>query len=394
MRTRREPHLAIACGGTGGHLFPGLAVGTALQRSGCEITLLVSDKKVDQSALSSVPGMHAVTLPAVGLQRDELGGFLRGLWSSVHLCIREFKASEPDAVFTTGGFTGVPALLAGKAMGLATFLHEANSIPGRANRLLAPWVDDTFAWFPQAVRRLSRRCIHSGMPLRAQMQPLDPGACRSALGLDPQQAVVLIMGGSQGASAVNLLVMRAAPFLRRKMPRLQIIHLAGPKDEADLVSCYEVNHLRARVFPFLTEMELALGAANVVVSRSGASSLAEFAAVGLPPILIPYPAAADNHQYFNARAFADSGAALQLEQGTDTPETLAESVIQLIENQSKRTTMRAALQQWHRPNAAEEIAESILGRVRQLTARTRVSFASSIPVGSQPALIAGGERVR
>lgn len=391
MRPRqREPHVAIACGGTGGHLFPGLAVGEALRHRGCEVTLLVSDKKVDQTALRSQRGLRAVTLPAVALRRDDFSSFVHGVWCSVRLCVRDFKESEPDGVFTTGGFTGVPALLAAKAMGLATFIHEANSIPGRANRLLAPWVDATFAWFPQAAQRLSPRCVRSGMPLRAQMQPLDPAASRTALGLDPELPVLLIMGGSQGASAVNLLAMRAAPFLRQRMPRLQIIHLAGPNDEADLAACYDANHLRSRVFPFLTEMELALSAASVVVSRSGASSLAEFAAVGLPSILIPYPAAADNHQYFNARAFADSGAAIQLDQSADTPQALANAAVELIENQSKRVQIRAALQTWHVPNAAEELAASILSRIRQLPARTSSRLAS---IHGQPALLAGGPRL-
>ena len=384
----REPRVAIACGGTGGHFFPGLAVGEALAGQGCEVTLLVSDKKVDQAAVHSRGGMRSVALPAVGLRRDELGSFLRGVWNSVRLCLRDFKATEPDAVFTTGGFTGVPAILAAKAMGLATFIHEANSVPGRANRLLAPWVDSTYAWFPQAAQRLSSLCIRSGMPLRAEMETLDPGACRTALGLDPALPVLLVMGGSQGASAVNLLAMRAAPILRQRMSRLQILHLAGPNDEADLIACYQSHHLRARVFPFLTEMELALGAANAVVSRAGASSLAEFAAVGLPPILIPYPAAADNHQFHNARAFAETGAALQLDQGASSPQALADASVQLIENQAKRAQIRTALGQWHVPNAAEEIANSILERIRQVTTR---KVRRRTPVAAQPILVSGGQ---
>ena len=391
MRHRQHsPHVAIACGGTGGHFFPGLAVGEALLRRNSTVTLLVSDKKVDQTVAQSVAGIRSVVLPAVALRRDDLAGYLRGAWSSFRLCLRFFEESDPDAVFTTGGFTGVPAILAAKAMRLGTFIHEANSVPGRANRLLAPWVDRSFAWFPQAASRLSSRCIRSGMPLRSQLQSLDPAASRASLGLDPGAPVLLVMGGSQGASAVNLLVLRALPYFRHRLPQLQVVHLAGPNDEADLRAAYHAVRIRARVYPFLTEIELALGAASVVVSRAGASSLAEFAAVALPPILIPYPAAADNHQFHNARAFVESGAALQLDQGTDTPQTLADSIVQLVEDAARREKMREALRRWHSPNSAEEIAEWILEQIR-LEAARRISPLHA--VSHRPALLSGNARL-
>src|SRR5437762_9205024 len=150
------PLVAIACGGTGGHLFPGLAVAEVLARSGCAISLLVSPKEVDQQAVRSAAGMQVLTLPAVGLVDGQIGRFVRGFWQSYRAAKQWFKARPPQAVLAMGGFTGAAPILAGSGVGAATFFHEANSIPGRANRWLAPFVDAAFTGFPSAARRV--RC--------------------------------------------------------------------------------------------------------------------------------------------------------------------------------------------------------------------------------------------
>ncbi len=138
------PLVAIACGGTGGHLFPGLAVAEALARGGCAVSLIVSPKEVDQHAVKPAFGGEVVTLPAVGLVNGQIGAFLRGFWQSYRAARQLFKARPPRAVLAMGGFTSAPPILAGRKAGAATFLHESNSIPGRANRWLAPFVDAAF----------------------------------------------------------------------------------------------------------------------------------------------------------------------------------------------------------------------------------------------------------
>src|SRR5438034_1876548 len=156
---------------------------------------------------------------------------------------------------------------------------------------------------------------------------MDAASCRVNLGLDADRPVLLVMGGSQGASAVNHLVSQSLALLSTQSPDLQFLHLTGAGDFKKVGDAYAARKLKAVVRPFLTEMELALGAATVAVSRAGASSMAELAAMRLPSILIPYPAAADNHQFYNARAFADVGAALLLEQSSGTGEKLATLVL-------------------------------------------------------------------
>jgi UDP-N-acetylglucosamine--N-acetylmuramyl-(pentapeptide) pyrophosphoryl-undecaprenol N-acetylglucosamine transferase len=352
----------IACGGTGGHLFPGLAVAEEMLRRGCLVTIMVSPKDVDQQAIASISGMGMVTLPAVALKRGGWLGFLSGFAKSYRLARRLFEHQRPDVVLAMGGFVSAGPVLAGKRRGAKTFVHESNTIPGRANRWLARWVDGAFVYFPSSSQRLrARRVEVSGMPVRtAFLRPLPAAQARTALGLNPDAPVVLVMGGSQGAEKINELVLAAAPLLRQAAPNLQFIHLTGARDMEKVRAAYAARNIPAWVRAFSDDMAAALAAADAAVSRAGASSLAELAARRLPAVLIPYPAAADHHQHFNALAFAQTGAARLLEQQTATPARLADDIAGLLRDASKRSAMQQALAAWHTPGAAAQIADRIL----------------------------------
>ena len=360
MTSQPAPTIAIACGGTGGHLFPGLAVAEQLVRRGCRPVLLISPKDVDQQAVKTASGMDVVTLPAVGLSGGNRLAFLKGFVRSYRTAREHFRSCPPRAALAMGGFTAAPPILAAKQLGARTFLHESNTVPGRANRWLAWVADEVFVGFSQAAGRLhNRRVLLTGTPVRRQFHPCDAYPCRVALGLDPTRPVLLVMGGSQGASGVNDLVTRTLPLLHRNAPDLQLLHLAGPNDAERIAAACNALRLKAVIHPFLAEMELALGAATVAISRAGASSLAELAAMRVPSVLIPYPAATDNHQFHNARAFTENGAALLLDQKTATPDSLAALVLPLLERNTARDSMQAALARWHSPHAAEQIAEEL-----------------------------------
>ena len=353
--------IAIACGGTGGHLFPGLAVADCLVQRGCKVTLLVSPKEVDQQALKSVTGFDVITLPAIGLTRGRFLAFASALFRSYRTARKHFMRNPPRAVLAMGGFTAAPPLMAGKRLGAASFLHESNTIPGRANRWLSRLVNGAFLGFPIAAKHLHNpNVIVTGTPVRRQFLSRDAAACRQALGLDPQRPVILVMGGSQGAHAINTLLMQSLPMLAESGADWQWLHLTGPADVETVRAAYASANRQAVVHSFLTEMDLALGAATAAISRAGASSLAEFAALRLPAILIPYPAATDNHQYHNACAFAQSGAASLLEQQQATPDALTRLLTPLIKDESTRSRVQAALVQRHTPDAAERIAANIL----------------------------------
>ena len=354
-----RPLIAIACGGTGGHLFPGLAVAEKLLQHGTDVMLLISPKEVDQQAVKSAIGMQVVVLPAVALTRRQVVKFARGFAQSYRAAKAKFRARPPQAVLAMGGFTSAPPVFAGRAFGATTFLHESNTIPGRANRLLAHFVNQAFVGFPGAAGRLFHtNVLATGTPVRPQFEPVNPASCRIALGLAPDRPVLLIMGGSQGAAGINDLALRALPQLLAKFPDLQVLHLTGVTEFARVEEAYKKLAVRAVVRPFLTEMELALGAATAAVSRAGASSLAEIAAMQLPSVLIPYPTAADDHQLYNAKAFADASAALLLEQGKATESQLADNITRLL--QGDVDEMRRSLQRLHAPHAAELIADKVI----------------------------------
>ena len=358
---QRPVRVAIACGGTGGHLFPGLAVADQLVRRGCAVMLLISPKEVDQQAVRGVSGMEVVALPAVGLKRGGEIAFIRGFIQSYRAAAKLFKSWPPQAALAMGGFTGAPPMLAAKTAGARTFLHESNTIPGRANRWLSRVVHRAFVGFPTAgVRLHSRNVTVTGTPVRPCFQAREASGCRVALGLDAARPVLLVMGGSQGASGINELVLRSLPLLANRTPDLQWLHLTGASDLNRVLKAYSALKLKALVHPFFAEMELALGAATAAVCRAGASSLAELAAMRVPAVLVPYPTATGNHQFHNARAFEASGAARLLEQRTATPEMLAQLLSDLIEKPAVHENMRNALAQWHAPRAAEQMAEAIL----------------------------------
>lgn len=360
-------HVAIACGGTGGHLFPGLAVGHELVARGCDVSLLISPKDVDQQAVRGVAGeFNLVTLPAVGLTGRNVLKFAAASVRSYRAARTAFRPRPPQAVLAMGGFTSAPPVLAGRRFGATTFLHESNTIPGRANRWLAHVVDECFVGFDAAARRLrNRHVVNTGTPVRPGFAATEAPGARLALGLDPAKPVLLVMGGSQGAAGVNQLVVSAFPELLEKLPGLQLVHLTGTQDCERVRSALASHGRRVRVHAFFSEMELLLAAATVAISRSGASSLAELAAMRLPAVLVPFPSAVDDHQRHNAEAFAANGAARVLTQKSSTPAQLVEWVADLAAEGPSRSGAIAALAALDRPNAAAEIAERILQRLPQ-----------------------------
>ncbi len=353
--------VAIACGGTGGHLFPGRAVGDALRERGCSVTLLISPKEVDRRAVSELAGFTVLEVAAVGWSRRRPLAFVRGFASAYRVAGRSFRLRPPGAVLGMGGFVSAAPVLAGRRCGARAFLHESNAIPGRANRWLSPLVHSAFVGFPAAGERLRcRRVVRTGTPVRGGFRPGDPAASRLRFGLDPAAPVLLVMGGSQGASGLNELVMGALPRLVEAVPELQFIHLTGSRDLEKVRAAYVRAGRRVVVEAFWEDMPLAMSAAVAAVSRAGASTLAELAAMRLPAVLVPFPQAADNHQWHNARAMVDAGAARLVEQSLLAPPRLVSVLGELVCDREAAGRMREALRSWDRPLAAADIATAIL----------------------------------
>jgi UDP-N-acetylglucosamine--N-acetylmuramyl-(pentapeptide) pyrophosphoryl-undecaprenol N-acetylglucosamine transferase len=355
--------IAIACGGTGGHLFPGLAVAEALRERGHDTLLLVSAKQIDAMALEGAKEQQAKALPGIGwpgFLSPRVFKFGLTLINSWRECGEVYRDFQPTAVVGMGGFTSAIPLLLGRHLRLPTLIHESNAIPGRVTRYIAPWMNKTLLGFAGCANYLRRaHCVVTGTPVRRGLERIDRAVAAEKFGLNPALPIVLIMGGSQGAHGINQLILKTLPMWHGDREEVQFIHLAGIADANIAEINYRRQRLTAVVQAFSTEMEHFYSLADVVISRSGAASLTELSHYGLPSVLVPYPAAADDHQSFNARIFEEAGAASILVESKTTPERLHEVVADILADAPKRTRMAEAARSLAGDNAAKRVAEEI-----------------------------------
>jgi UDP-N-acetylglucosamine--N-acetylmuramyl-(pentapeptide) pyrophosphoryl-undecaprenol N-acetylglucosamine transferase len=336
----------IACGGTGGHLFPGIAVAEVLRERGHEVMLFVSEKEVDALALSGHSDLRYEKLPTVGLPSPfspAILGFLRRFNESLSLCRSTYRKFKPQVVLGMGGFTSTAPILAGRMRGVPTFIHESNAIPGKANRLTARIVRAVLLGFKECAPFFPRAHTEvTGTPIRTELQRMDRQVAREKLNLRRDLPTLLIMGGSQGASGINQAMIKSLPTLRG-LP-LQVIHLAGARDERLVADNYRRAEIPAYVAPFHHRMEEVYSAADFAIARSGAASLAELAFFSLPGILIPFPYAAEDHQTRNAEIFSRAGAAIILKESELSGDLLARKIRELMtdEQNIKRMSESAA----------------------------------------------------
>ena len=353
----------IAAGGTGGHLFPGLAVGEILLARGHEVMLLISEKEIDATATQGRNEFRIEKLAGIGMPKifsPAIFGFALRFWKGLRRCKALFREWQPAAVLGMGGFTSTAPILAGRSRTAPTFVHESNAIPGRANRLNARYVTKVLLGFAECARHFPKaECEVTGTPLRTALKgAVDKTAALAAFGLKPGRTTLLVMGGSQGAGGINSAIAAAAPKLRSLA--WQVIHLAGAQDEQAMHAAYQREGIPASVAAFHHRMEEAYGAADLAIARSGAASLAELAHFGLPSILIPYPHAADDHQTANAKIFEDAGAGILMRQSDATPDSLAEKISALIADPTRLATMSQRSRSLAPDKAAERVADVVL----------------------------------
>jgi UDP-N-acetylglucosamine--N-acetylmuramyl-(pentapeptide) pyrophosphoryl-undecaprenol N-acetylglucosamine transferase len=353
----------IAAGGTGGHLFPGLAVGEVLLARGHEVMLLISEKEIDAVATKGREGFRIEKLAGIGMPKlfsPAILGFAWRFWKGLRHCKALFREWQPAAVLGMGGFTSTAPILAGRSRKVPAFVHESNAIPGRANRLNARYVTKVLLGFEECARHFSNAaCEVTGTPIRsALMRPVDKVAALGAFGLKPGRTTLLVMGGSQGAHGINTAVGGAASKL--KSYSWQVIHLAGAQDEQAMHATYQREGIPSAVAAFHHRMVEAYGASDLAIARSGAASLAELSHFGLPAILIPYPFAADDHQTANARIFEKAGAGVLVKADDATPETLSEKIGALIGSPARLAEMSQQSRKLAPDNAAGRVADVLL----------------------------------
>jgi UDP-N-acetylglucosamine--N-acetylmuramyl-(pentapeptide) pyrophosphoryl-undecaprenol N-acetylglucosamine transferase len=347
--------LLIAASGTGGHLFP--AIATAAELSDHHIEWLgVPDRLETQLVPQSYP-LHTI---AVGGFQTKLGlgsvRTLNRLTSSVFNVRRLLRQEKFDAIFTTGGYIAGPAILAARSLGVPVILHESNVLPGKVTRLLSRWCDVVALGFEatKSYIPVPNKTVVVGTPVRPDF--LEPSQ-NVPFDIPEDAFVIVVVGGSQGAVAVNQLVRQAAPDWFKA--GIWVVHLTGTHDP-DINS---LQHSQYIALPFYDRMAALLNRANLAISRAGSGTLTELAVTQTPAILIPYPYAAEDHQTHNANVFTEAGAALMMPQKTLTSEALNKTVFELFKNPEKLAAMKQATASLAVRDSAKQLADLIIKRL-------------------------------
>jgi UDP-N-acetylglucosamine--N-acetylmuramyl-(pentapeptide) pyrophosphoryl-undecaprenol N-acetylglucosamine transferase len=351
--------LLVAGGGTGGHLFPGIAVAEEVVRRGGQVMFVGTSRGLEVKAVPAA-GYPLELLEVSGLKRMSLGATIRGLWRLPKAFFRSWsilRRFRPDVVLGVGGYASGPMVLAAALLGYPSAIQEQNSVPGITNRILSRLVRVVMVAFVDAGKSFPAKKIEStGNPVRAKLvAALQSGA------EPPQDARILVVGGSQGARAVNDLVMAAVEILAKQGPVPAIVHQTGPNDLDRCSERYRALGVTDRVEPraFIDDMASAYAQSRLVVGRAGALTLAELALAARPAILIPLPTAADDHQNKNASHFAKAGAAIVLDQKTATGAQLAQLLGEISAEPARRQAMSAAMRTLARPQAAHDIVDRL-----------------------------------
>ena len=366
-----NPRIVFAAGGTGGHLFPAISIAEEIKKidSAAEFLFVGTRGKIEERIVPE-HGYPLRTIWISGVARSfHARNFLVpvkiivSLMQSLSL-IRNF---HPHVVVGTGGYVTGPVLFAASLLGIPTVIQEQNVSPGLTNRLLARWAKMAYlafeasaAHFPTDITKVT------GNPIRRTIGSVErESATYEQFGLHPELKTIFVMGGSQGAQAINRMVVDALKDLEPFHQQLQIIHQTGKADYKEVKEHYRSSPLKHVVQPYFDPIEVVYSLADLMVCRAGGMTISEITACGIPAIFIPLPTAAGDHQRLNAQAVADRGAGIVLGQATLTGAVLAEQVVQIITHPSTLQRMADASRQLGKPHAGEEIAKSIYALVKR-----------------------------
>lgn len=369
--------ILFAGGGTAGHVFPAVAVARAIQRLDPTVEpVFIGTPDRLEDRLVPAAGFRIHHVAALPLPRRLSPGLLRvpgGLRAAVRRCEAILREEEATGVATFGGYVSFPLSWAAARMGLPLVIHEQNAMPGLANRFAGRWAARIAVTFPGSAERFAQpdRVVVTGNPVREEILSLDldgrRAASRTAFGLDPDTPTLLVFGGSQGARSLNRAAVRsyglwAAP------EQLQILHAAGSALHGEAAAAWEAARAagpgpRVRCVDFIDDMGAAYAAADIVVCRAGATTIAELTALGRPSVLVPYPHATRDHQMHNARALALVGGAQVIEDGDLTARRLVDAVEPWIADPATRDEAARSARVFGRRDAAVQVARLVLQEV-------------------------------
>jgi UDP-N-acetylglucosamine--N-acetylmuramyl-(pentapeptide) pyrophosphoryl-undecaprenol N-acetylglucosamine transferase len=353
--------LIITGGGTGGHLFPGIALAQAMMRTypGCEVLFIGTERKVDKTALADL-GFKTMTIKSQGIKGKNLTAKIMALVqqpAALFEAARIIRKFKPDLVFGVGGYVTGPVILAARLLGITTCIHEQNSIPGLANKLLGHIAHRIFVSLPGSEQYFpAGKTVLSGNPVRSTI-------VKAANEMGPEEyqepLTLLVLGGSQGARRLNSLMLEAAErCMVELIPQPNIIHQTGEHDEIHVRQKYAELGINARVQPFFSDMAEIYSQADLVVSRAGATTLAELTVFHKPVILVPFPFAADNHQEINGRYLVEAGGGLMFKQSELDGEKLGLAIKRLLADTKLLAEMGANSGRVAKPEATGNIVNS------------------------------------
>jgi UDP-N-acetylglucosamine--N-acetylmuramyl-(pentapeptide) pyrophosphoryl-undecaprenol N-acetylglucosamine transferase len=359
----------IAGGGTGGHLYPGIAVARELmaRRPDARVTFVGTASGIEARVIPR-EGLSLVVIRSAGLKGKSVSSVARGIGLlplSAWDAWRVISTTRPSVVIGVGGYSSGPVVALAALRGIPTLLMEQNAMPGVTNRTLARVARAAAVTYEESLGFFGGKGFVAGNPVRPEFfDEGDRSDHREGMYDDhesPRDAArVLVFGGSQGAHAINVAMVEAAPQLAAITPRLAITHQTGERDVAMVRDGYRRAGLEARVEPFIFAMDREMKSADVVVCRAGATTIAELAASGAASILIPLPTATDDHQRKNAEALVRQGAAVMIEQRELTGERLASTIVSLLTDAGRRQELRTAVRWFARRDAARTIVDRVL----------------------------------
>lgn len=354
--------VVLAGGGTGGHVFPALALARELRIRDVQ-ALMIGTTRGLESAIFAAEGFPVEVIRVEGLTGMKVGAQARSLALLPQALIHALYLIgryRPHVVVGMGGYAAGPVSMAGVLRRIPLLIHEQNCSPGLTNRVLARVADTVAVAFEESRSVFGREVIVTGNPVRREILEADRRKGREAFHLNQEKPTVLIFGGSQGARQINRAVTEALPLLAAWQDRLQIVHAAGERDFDPIEEAYRGWTGEVRVLPFIQDMASAYAAADLVVSRAGATTIAEVTALGKPAILIPYPFATNDHQRLNAEELARVGGARVILDRDLSGQRLASELQALLDDQSALAEMGRAAQRLGRPQATSHLADLVL----------------------------------
>lgn len=352
----------IAGGGTGGHVIPALAIARQLKKQFSAEVLFIGTARGIETRLVPQAGFPLELIQVGALKNVSLMTRVKTMFDlprAIAASSRMITDFDPEVVIGVGGYASGPAMVAAIRRHLPTLAFEPNVVPGFANRMIARWVSAAAVHFEETCRYFPH-CRVTGVPVREAFFNI-PAADRATTGGIP---TLLVFGGSQGARAINQAMIESLPGLSAKIPGVHVIHQTGQRDYDRVLAAYQRSGISGEVHKFIDDMPATFGRADLLVCRSGASTVAEIAAAGKPAIFVPFPAAADDHQNVNARALERAGAAVVVEESNLGAAYLVDTIAALIGDGGRLRSMSSAAQSLAHPKAVEEIAEMVLGLTR------------------------------